>query len=252
MQREEGNEKGRLFFYNGVVNKHVFTAMSGGVDSSVTAYLLQEAGYRVEGVHLELVPAAGQPEANHGDLELTCQMLGIPLHYVHLESEFEKGIIRYFCEEYSRGRTPNPCIRCNKVIKFGLLLEKVSELGGEYLATGHYARIQKDREGYSLLKGKDQAKDQSYFLYELGQKELARVLFPLGDRCKQEVKELAARLGLPASKRKESQDICFIPDNDSRAFLSSRLEMTPGEIVDTEGRVLGRHQGWGHVGQRQV
>jgi tRNA-uridine 2-sulfurtransferase len=228
--------------------------MSGGVDSSVIVYLLQQAGYEVEGVHLELSPLPGAgPEPDHSDLERTCLILNIPLHYLHLEQEFQSRIIEYFCNEYSLGRTPNPCIRCNKNIKFGLLLDRVREMGGDYLATGHYARVQASETGYRLLKGIDTNKDQSYFLYVLGQQELSRVLFPVGGMCKSEVKQLAAGLGLPAAIRKESQDICFIPDNDSQAFLSARLTPKPGEIVDIEGKVLGQHQGLVYytIGQRQ-
>lgn len=224
------------------------------MDSSVTAHLLLEAGYKVSGIHLELTPPAELgAEADHEDLEATCRKLDIPLHYLHLETEFESQVISYFCEEYRRGRTPNPCIQCNKVIKFGLLLEKVSEMGGKYLATGHYARITQDESGYSLLKGVDPAKDQSYFLYRLGQKELSRVLFPLGEKFKKEVKVLAASLEIPASRKPESQDICFIPGNDSREFLSNRLKTVPGEITDTEGNILGRHEGLAYytIGQRQ-
>jgi tRNA-uridine 2-sulfurtransferase len=236
------------------MSKRVFAAMSGGVDSSVTVRLLQEAGYEVEGIHLELSPELQAiPEPDHADLETTCRMLKIPLHYLHLEKEFDSRIIDYFCEEYSRGRTPNPCIRCNKTIKFGLLLEKVLEMGGDYLATGHYARVEYYENGYRLLKGTDPQKDQSYFLYVLGQKELSRVLFTVGGMCKSEVKKMAVSLGLPAAERRESQDICFIPDNDSRAFLARRLAPKPGEIVDIEGNVLGQHRGLGYytIGQRQ-
>lgn len=228
--------------------------MSGGVDSSVTVCLLQQAGYEVAGIHLELSPLPGAgPEPNHSELERTCRILNIPLHYLHLEQEFQNTIINYFCEEYTRGRTPNPCIQCNKNIKFGLLLDRVREMGGDYLATGHYARVQASETAYHLLKGIDTNKDQSYFLYVLGQKELSRVLFPVGGMHKTEVKQLAASLGLPAAGRKESQDICFIPDNDSRKFLSSHSSPKPGEIVDIDGRVLGRHNGliYYTIGQRQ-
>jgi tRNA-specific 2-thiouridylase len=231
------------------MSEKVFVAMSGGVDSSVAAYLLKEAGYDVSAIHLELSP----PAADHSELERTCQLLGIPLHYLHLEKEFRERVIDYFCEEYSRGRTPNPCVRCNKNFKFGLLLDKVKEMGGDYLATGHYARVEKTGSGCRLLKGIDPVKDQSYFLYALGQAELKHILFPIGGMLKSEVKKLAADKGLPAWVRKESQDICFIPDDDSRAFLSAHITGSPGEIVDLEGKVLGRHRGLAFytVGQRQ-
>ncbi len=236
------------------MSERVFVAMSGGVDSSIAAYLLKEAGYDVMGVHMELSPNPKlAPKADHADLERTCQLMRIPLYYLHFENEFSNRVIEYFCEEYSRGRTPNPCIRCNKNIKFGLLLNKVLEMGGDYLATGHYARVVHEEAGYNLLKGVDRYKDQSYFLYVLGQKELARVLFPVGGMHKAEVKQLAAKLGLPAAVRRESQDICFIPDKDSHAFIASHVTSKPGDIVDTEGRVMGKHRGLAHytIGQRQ-
>jgi tRNA-specific 2-thiouridylase len=236
------------------MSARVFVAMSGGVDSSVAAHLLKKAGYAVTGIHLELSSKAKiAPDAEHADLEHTCRLLDIPLHYLDLEREFDNRIIAYFCAEYSRGRTPNPCIRCNKYIKFGLLLDKVREMGGDHLATGHYARVETASTGYRLLKGIDQSKDQSYFLYVLGQAELARVLFPLGGMYKSEVKQLAAGWGLPAASRPESQDICFIPGNDNRAFIATRLTLEPGEIVDVNGNVLGRHEGLAYytIGQRQ-
>jgi tRNA-specific 2-thiouridylase len=234
--------------------KRVFVAMSGGVDSSVTAYLLKEKGYSVQGVHLELSPEDDPfSQADHADLERTCDIIGIPLDYLDARNDFEDTVITYFCEEYLRGRTPNPCIRCNHHIKFGLLLDKVLKMGGDFLASGHYARVRSDGSQYLLLKGIDASKDQSYFLYILGQSELAHVLFPLGDLHKSEVKKLAASLGLPAVKRKESQDICFLPEGDYRAFLNRHITAEPGEIVDTAGKVMGRHKGlvYHTVGQRQ-
>jgi tRNA-uridine 2-sulfurtransferase len=236
------------------MQKRVFIAISGGVDSSVSAHLLKQGGYEVAGIHLQLYPRSKEAaEKNTAELERTCQLLDIPLYYLNLETEFYSRIIGPFCREYENGYTPNPCIQCNRFIKFGRLLERVKELGGDYLATGHYARIEKSGGVYLLKKGLDQSKDQSYFLYVLGQKELARVLFPVGGMLKSEVKKIAAGLGLPALEKQESQDICFIPDNDSRAFLSSRLPARPGEIVDTSGKVLGEHKGLAFytVGQRQ-
>jgi tRNA-uridine 2-sulfurtransferase len=236
------------------MSKSVFVAMSGGVDSSVTAHLLKEAGYDVQGIHLELFKASeNKPGNEHTGLERTCQILNIPLHYLHLEDSFNNHIIDYFCREYSLGRTPNPCIRCNKNIKFGLLLEHVLKMGADFLATGHYAISKVDSQGCGLYKGVDPAKDQSYFLYVLGQKQLEHILFPLGGLLKSQVKEIASGLGLPSAVIKESQDICFVPGNDSQAFLSSRVNPQPGQIVDSEGKVLGTHQGLAFytVGQRQ-
>jgi tRNA-uridine 2-sulfurtransferase len=235
------------------MSKRVFVAMSGGVDSSVTAYLLKEAGYQVNGIHLELYGSPQVSDQEHDDLVTTCRKLGIPLHFLKAEAEFEKCVVEYFCTEYSLGHTPNPCIRCNRLIKFGLLMERMRDLEGDFLATGHYARIKTSDAGYRLLKGVDLTKDQSYFLYILGQKELAQVLFPVGELYKGEVKKIARDLGLPAASRRESQDICFIPDGNQRAFLSNRLPLQPGEIVDMEGHIRGQHRGLAFytIGQRQ-
>jgi tRNA-uridine 2-sulfurtransferase len=236
------------------MSQHVFVAMSGGVDSAVTALLLKEAGYQVSGIHLELSPnPLLKPQEEHSDLEKTCDILKVPLHYLHLENDFKDRIVDYFCEEYSLGKTPNPCVRCNRVIKFGLLLQRIIELGGDLLATGHYARVE-NREGtYHLLKGLDSTKDQSYFLYVLSQDILSKVLFPLGGMRKTAVKALAAQKGLPPAVRKESQDVCFVPDNDHKAFLATHVTFRPGDIVDNTGKTIGSHQGLGYytVGQRQ-
>ncbi len=230
--------------------ERVFVAMSGGVDSSLAAALLKEAGYEVSGVYMQL-----WSDHSHSisDLERTCQLLDMPLHKLNLEAEFQSLIIDYFCREYSLGRTPNPCIVCNQHIKFGLLLNKVLEMGADYLATGHYARIEHSHNGYRLLKAVDLTKDQSYFLYTLGQSELQHLLLPLGNLYKVGVRRLASKLGLPTSSRHDSQDVCFIPDNDYRSFMSRHIHLEPGDIVNTKGKVLGRHKGLAQytVGQRQ-
>jgi len=235
-----------------MAKKRVFVAMSGGVDSSTAAYLLKEAGYEVSGVHMLLSPDHC-PEHSITDLEETCRLLDIPLYKLNFEPQYQHQVIDYFCVEYSRGRTPNPCVACNRHIKFGLLLEKVLQMGADYLATGHYARVGASPDGYRLLKGLDQTKDQSYFLYTLGQWQLQHMLLPLGDRYKAEVKKLAARLGFPMAGKPESQDVCFIADKDYRSFLAGRISLETGDIVDIEGRVLGRHNGLAlyTIGQRQ-
>ena len=176
--------------------KRVAVAMSGGVDSSLAAALLKEAGYEVSGVYMQLWPDQNR-EQPISDLERTRQVLNIPLHKLNFETELQSLVIDYFCHEYSLGRTPNPCIACNQHIKFGLLLDRVLQMGADYLATGHYARIEQSPNGYRLLKAVDQTKDQSYFLYTLGQKELQHLLLPLGNLHKTEVRELAAKLSLP-------------------------------------------------------
>jgi len=232
--------------------KRVAVAMSGGVDSSVAAALLKEAGYEVSGVYMQLWSNPDR-ERLTSELEHTCQILDIPLYKLNFETELQSLVIDHFCHEYSLGRTPNPCIRCNQYIKFDALLERIKELDADFIATGHYARIEQSPDGYRLLKAVDQTKDQSYFLYTLGQKELQHLLLPLGNLRKVEVRELAAKLSLPTHARRDSQDVCFIPDNDYRSFLASRIPLKSGDIVDTEGKVLGKHRGLAQytVGQRQ-
>jgi tRNA-specific 2-thiouridylase len=230
----------------------VMVALSGGVDSSVAAALLKGAGYEVHGLHLRLWDDP-KHENTRTILIETGERLGISINIINAEVEFQKIIISYFCREYGAGRTPNPCPVCNKLIKFRLLLEKAGEIGAEYIATGHYARVENSAEGYRLLKAADSAKDQSYFLYALGQDELEHAIFPLGGINKTEVKKLAAERGLPTAQSKESHDICFIPGGDYRSFLAKCLRFTTGDIVDTRGEVLGRHIGLANytVGQRQ-
>jgi tRNA-specific 2-thiouridylase len=231
--------------------ERVAVAMSGGVDSSLAAAILKEAGYDVFGVYMQLW---SDPDLapTLSDLEHACQLLDIPFYQLDLEREFQRLVIDYFCQEYSRGRTPNPCVACNQYIKFDLLLDKALGMGAEYLASGHYARLERSAEGYRLLKAADGDKDQSYFLYTLGQCQLRCLLFPLGELSKERVKSLAAELGLPATSRSDSQDVCFIPDNDYRSFIKEHIPLEEGEIVDITGRVLGRHGGLAGytVGQR--
>jgi tRNA-specific 2-thiouridylase len=232
--------------------KKVAVAMSGGVDSSMAASLLKDADYEVIGVHLRLW-ADPSYEDNIAILKQTSSSLNIPLHELNLEAEFQSLVIDYFCREYSQGRTPNPCPICNKHIKFGLLLRKALAMGANYLATGHYARVEKSPEGYRLLRATDKVKDQSYFLYTLGQSELPYLLLPLGSRDKVEVRKLVKQKGLPSLHQRESHDICFIPDSDYRSFLAKHIAVKPGDIVNTNGRVVGKHHGLAYytVGQRQ-
>jgi len=231
--------------------KRVAVAMSGGVDSSVAAALLKQAGYNVSGIYMQLW-SDPNIERTMSDLEHTCQLLDIPLYKLDLETEFHRLVIDYFCREYSLGRTPNPCIVCNQHIKFGLLLDRALEVGAEYLATGHYARVERSADGYRLLKAADLGKDQSYFLYTLGQGQLKHLLLPLSELSKEKVRRLAAELGLPASSRRDSQDVCFIPDNDYRSFVAEHVSLQPGDTVDITDKVLGKHGGLAQytVGQR--
>jgi len=245
--------------FRGMSKKRVAVALSGGVDSSMAVCLLKEAGYEVTGVTMHLWSDKQAPDnsqtcpstANIIDAENMCRNLGIPFHLIDLEDNFKKHVIDYFCQEYAHGRTPNPCIACNQHIKFGCLLERAVSLGAGYLATGHYARVKHYDNSYHLLKGLDPDKDQSYMLYTLGQYKLSRILFPLGDYTKSQVRELSRQRGLPAADKPSSQDICFIAA-DYGAFLSRYVDATPGEIVDNRGEVLGRHKGTAFytVGQR--
>ncbi len=225
-------------------------ALSGGVDSSVAALLLKEAGYKVIGIHMRLRDSPCSEHQAH-QAERVCHILNIPSYVVDFQKDFEHYVVDYFCQEYQQGRTPNPCVICNQHIKFGFLLNKALSLGVDHFATGHYARIEPSDGGYHLLKAIDISKDQSYFLYTLTQQKLEHLLFPLGGYTKTEVKQIAKRGGLSVAF-KPSQDICFISQKNYRAFLSERFPSVPGDIVDTQGTILGKHQGivFYTIGQR--
>jgi tRNA-specific 2-thiouridylase len=228
----------------------VAVALSGGVDSSVAALLLKETDYEVMGIHMRLRDSTDHEYQAHRAEDI-CRILNIPYCQVDMQKEFESSVVDYFCWEYRQGRTPNPCVACNQHIKFGFLLDKTSSLGADYLATGHYARVEYYRDGYGLLKATDVRKDQSYFLYTLTQERLEHVLFPLGGHSKDAVKQMAKQAGLPAAAG-SSQDICFISQKNYDTFLNQRFSSTPGDIVDISGRKLGQHHGIAFytIGQR--
>ena len=241
----------------------VVVAMSGGVDSSVAALLLHRAGWEVVGVTLKLysldeaeLPADHQGCCTLDDVEdarAVCRRLGIPHYVLNMEREFHDQVMDYFVAEYRRGRTPHPCIACNDKIKFSQLMARADALGAEYVATGHYARIEHGPESSILKKGIDHAKDQSYVLFGMTQAQLSRMLLPVGGHRKDEIRQLALEAGLITANKPDSQDICFIPLGDYREFMRQRTAGVPGEIVELDGAVVGTHPGIEYftVGQRR-
>jgi tRNA-specific 2-thiouridylase len=258
----------------------VVVAMSGGVDSSVAAALLVKQGYDVIGIMLRLWAedgndAAGKPNSNRccapeavADARAIAKQLGIPFYDIHAESVFKQRVVDTWVAGYADATTPNPCFNCNRGIRFGFLMQKALALGADYLATGHYARVLRSAcrvtgaenselgtWNYKLLKGRDAKKDQSYVLHVLGQKDLARAMFPCGEFVKEEVRQLAREFGLPTAERAESQDLCFLTQGDYRGFLVRNAPevATPGPIFNTHGEEIGRHDGlpFYTVGQRK-
>ena len=226
-------------------NKSALIAMSGGVDSSAAAYLMQAGGFHCQGATMRLLGSDGG--RNAADAEAVCRRLGIPFMELDLVREFEEAVIERFVRVYQAGGTPNPCVDCNRCMKFSRLLEAAEAAGLFYVATGHYARVSWDpRAGRWLLKkALDAGKDQSYFLYTLTQRQLARVQFPLGDMEKRQVRELAEGLGFANARRRDSQDICFIPGGDYGAFIEDYTgqPFPAGDFLDQTGRPVGRHKG---------
>jgi tRNA-specific 2-thiouridylase len=244
----------------------VVVAMSGGVDSSVAASLLAEAGHEVIGLSMQLYDQRESPEAfgsccsldDLQDARRVARAIGIPHYLVNFESEFRRTVVRNFVDEYAAGRTPIPCVHCNADLKFATLVERAAGLDAALVATGHYARVAYDEERrqYVLLRGADADKDQSYFLFSLTQDQLAHAVFPVGTLTKPEVRARAARLGLAVADKPDSHEICFVPDGDAAGFVDRELadaRPQPGAIVDSGGRVLGRHAGLHRytVGQRK-
>ncbi len=239
--------------------------MSGGVDSSATAALLLEQGYDVVGITLKLWPQDCVNRAEDkccgpqavADARSVCDRLGIPYYLIDEAADFQKYVIQYFADEYKAGRTPNPCVMCNQNLKFGRLIDRANQLGAEFIATGHFARIEKSGDGsrHLLKRGLDLKKDQSYFLFSLRQDQLARALFPLGDKTKSDTREVARHCNLKTADKEESMEICFVPDNNYGKFLQQAglAQQHRGEIVDLNNHVLGHHDGieFYTIGQRK-
>jgi tRNA-uridine 2-sulfurtransferase len=251
--------------------KRVVVAMSGGVDSAVAAALLKKKGYEVIGMTMCFSSAGGSSSGGNldgpagkrpnccgiqgiEDARRVAHALGLRHYVVNMQKALEEKVIKDFCLEYTQGRTPNPCVRCNQYIKFDALLKKALALDADFLATGHYAKVAESK-GFFLKKAKDKHKDQSYFLYRLGQEQLAHILFPLGNLTKFEVRKLAGGFKLPVAEKPASQEICFLGDLSYREFLRrySKAKQRPGDIVDNKGKVLGEHKGIAFytIGQRE-
>jgi len=241
----------------------VVVAMSGGVDSSVAAALLKEQGYDVIGMMMRLWSEPGKEESNRcctpdsmAQARRVAAILDIPFYVVDAKDVFRETVVEYFFDGYARGETPNPCLICNRKIRWTFLLDHALALGADYMATGHYVRIQRDENGKSeLLRAVDHSKDQSYVLHVLGQDKLKHALFPVGDYEKSEIREIAEKHGLPTASRKDSQDLCFLAGEDYRNFLQRNAAemLKPGEIVMSDGKSLGEHSGLANytIGQRK-
>lgn len=239
----------------------VLIAMSGGVDSAVSAYLIKDAGYEAIGATMRLYCPCNEKSANDpgdemADARAVARHVGIEHTVLDYEKDFRSLVIEPFVKEYEAAKTPNPCVFCNETLKFGKMMDAANALGAEYLATGHYARIERDGSGrYLLRRAADPAKDQSYVLYHLTQAQLSKILFPLGEYSKARVREIAQALGFGNAQKGDSQDICFIPDGDYAAFIKryTGKQYPAGDFISEDGTVLGRHQGMIHytVGQRK-
>lgn len=239
--------------------------MSGGVDSSVAAYLLKEQGYDVIGITMQIWGKDAPDDDSGGccglsavdDARRVCQKLDIPHYVINFRDDFEKHVIDYFLDEYIGGRTPNPCIACNRYVKWDSMLQKSLQLGAQYIATGHYARVHKDEKTgrYSLVQSATLEKDQTYALYNLTQHQLEHTLMPLGDYTKDQIRDIAKKIDLAVATKPDSQEICFIPDDDYAKYITenTNIKSVPGNFIDLEGNILGKHKGIIHytIGQRK-
>ncbi|MBD5639992.1 tRNA 2-thiouridine(34) synthase MnmA [Clostridium botulinum] len=246
------------------MKKKVLVGMSGGVDSSVAAYLLKEQGYEVIGVTMQIWQDDEEFTEKEGgccslsavaDARRVANKIGIPFYVMNFKDAFKRNVIDYFVDEYMEGRTPNPCIACNKFIKFSSFLDKAMAMGIDYVATGHYAIIEKQKDRYIIRKSEDDKKDQTYALYNLTQFQLERTLMPCGQYKKSQIREIAKDIGLRVHNKKDSEEICFIPDNDHGRYIKNRFpnKVREGNFVDKQGNVLGKHKGivYYTIGQRK-
>lgn len=236
----------------------VVVGMSGGVDSSVAALLLKEQGYDVIGVFMnnwEEKDESGvcTSERDWDDVRNVCDIIGIPYYSVNFAKDYMERVFTHFIEEYKKFRTPNPDVLCNREIKFNVFLDFAKKLGADKLATGHFANLGRDGDKYTLLRAKDENKDQTYFLYMLGQRALSEAMFPVGNLDKGEIREIARKAGLPTSAKKDSTGVCFIGERDFKAFLKNYIPAQGGDMVDESGKVVGRHDGLMYytLGQRR-
>ena len=235
----------------------VVVGMSGGVDSSVAAYLLKQQGYDVIGIFMKNWDDTDEngvctATEDYNDVIAVCNQIGIPYYGVNFEKQYWNKVFTYFLDEYKAGRTPNPDVMCNKEIKFKAFLEHAMNLGADYLATGHYARVEFRDGEYKMLRGIDENKDQTYFLNQLSQEQISKVMFPIGDIKKSKVREIALEAGLATAKKKDSTGICFIGERDFKTFLSQYLPAQPGNMETFDGEVVGKHDGLMYytIGQR--
>ncbi|APF27524.1 tRNA (5-methylaminomethyl-2-thiouridylate)-methyltransferase [Clostridium sporogenes] len=246
------------------MKKKVLVGMSGGVDSSVAAYLLKEQGYEVIGVTMQIWQDDEEFTEKEGgccslsavaDARRVANKIGIPFYVMNFKDAFKRNVIDYFVDEYMEGRTPNPCIACNKFIKFSSFLDKAVSMGIDYVATGHYAIIEKQKDRYIIKKSEDDKKDQTYALYNLTQFQLERTLMPCGQYKKSKIREIAKEIGLRVHNKKDSEEICFIPDNDHGRYIKNRFpnKVREGNFVDKQGNILGTHKGivYYTIGQRK-